>query len=312
MRNLPGSAYRRWIRLFVLTLATFVGGGAVVLWPLLQQRFGSNAGASDAPPILSVAEAQKQVNFPIAVPRDIPAGGRLIGARVTQIEVKGTTVPSNEQKRKSFVLAHRRIQKGYGLAISALNGRYMVRSLQGSPAEKAGIRSDRLVRLVAINGQRVEESRGGTSDSDLSKEEILAAARRPPPFNVTVKDDLGRVRVVTIKEMGTYWYPDMPTAQPIEYHTRQAALLLEVHGKQLVLIESRFAEDENPYPEVGAPGSRPIKVNGQDVWVSGPDEAPSAVWYHNDVHFWLNNYQGAVNLQEIIHLIESLQDTQTP
>jgi hypothetical protein len=85
--------------------------------------------------VLPLAQAQRQVSFPLYVPRHIPAGGVLTGVRLYEITL------IDPEAVRATIRANTKPATGYGLVWRYEDGRIMVRSLQGSPAEKAGMSS---------------------------------------------------------------------------------------------------------------------------------------------------------------------------
>ncbi|MCC6731392.1 MAG: hypothetical protein IT208_18865 [Chthonomonadales bacterium] len=296
---------RRWTRPLLLTGAMLVGGGVVVLWPWVRQRL--TPPASEGPPVLSIARAQEEVPFPIYVPTELPADGRVTGVVVNRVQEVSRARGSGRRTDPDAIRRIQRTRHGYGIAIGSLEGRLMVFAGRETPAARAGMPVGTLFTLLAVDGKDVRSITKGAATGS-AEAAVTSATRHAPPLRLTVRDSWGRVRTYLLAEQGPYLYPETPTAPRPRKHHKQAAVLMQVRGRQCVLIESEVNDDEEPAMSIGAAGARRVDVAGQEVWFSGAPDAPGAVWLKGDrVHFWLNNHGKAISQEEAVRLIRSLR-----
>lgn len=293
----------------LVALTTLTVASATFIWPLPQRSLGA-AGQARPTPVFSVAQAQRQVSFPLYVPRDIPAGGVLTGVRVYEITLM------NPESVRATIRANTKPITDYGLVWRYEDDKITVRSLSGSPASKAGLGTQQAVALLSVNGYRVQPAKDARHERELfarwdamtDQERRAAQKSHPPltlrlmaqPLRLTVRDADGATRIVTLARPETFTFrPEAPNA---ENAGKRAALLLDIAGRSVPLVQSASAKEKPALPE----NARRIRVNGKQVWLSGPQDTPSAFWREPGVDMALHN-PGVLSLEEVARLVKSAE-----
>jgi hypothetical protein len=267
-------------RIAILGLACILGG-AIVLYPKLR---GVRDGS--VPPILTVAEAQSQIRYSLYVPRKLPPGVTLRGASVYEIHVR------NMEEVRKQVRANQKPFTGYGLMLIPQGDRIMGRAVPGSPAEKAGVPSN-YMEIVAMNGRPL-----GSSAREAWVR-ASAATHAAPPLKLKLRDPSGGVRNIEIARRETFMAgAEMPI---LPRKGKLAALQFRVRGRQFFLMESP-SPSETPMPAK----ERSVLVRGITVWLSGPENTPSAFWTEGGLDFGLDNYQYALTQDEVLQIIGAM------
>ena len=298
-------------KLLAVALTTLTAASATFGRPLQGSlRAAGQARPSPALPVLTVAEAQRQVSFPLYVPREIPAGGAVTGVRVYEITL------SDPQSVQATIRVNTKPITGYGLVWRYENHNIMVRSLPGSPAEKAGLSSRQAVPLVSVNGYEVQPAKDARHDRAFfarweamtEPERRAVRKRRPPltlrlmarPLRLTVRDADGATRRITLARPERFTFrPEAPNAENAGW---RAALLLDIAGRSVALLQSPPAKGKPALPE----NARRVQVNGKAVRLAGPQDAPSAFWREPGADMALQN-PGVLSLPEVCRLVGSTQ-----
>ncbi len=294
----------------VIALTTLTVAAVTFVWLLQQPRLRAAGQAQQPSPVLSVAQAQRQVPFPLYVPRDLPTDGVLTGVRVYEITLK------NPELVRATIAANTKPITGYGLVWRYENDNIMVHSLPGSPADKAGLGSQQAaVRLLSVNGYSVQPAEDARHEREffarwetMTDQERRAAQKNHPPLtlrlmarplHLTVQDADGATRRITLARPETFTFrPEAPNA---ENAGKRAALLLEIAGRSVPLVQTP-AKQKPALPEK----ARCVQVDGKVVWLSGPQNAPSAFWREPGVDMALHN-PGVLSLEEVCRLVKSTE-----
>jgi hypothetical protein len=266
----------------LLVLAGCAGGLAVTLWPLLARHLPHTGINDEGPPLVSVEEAQRQISYPLWVPREIPAGGQMIGAVLYRI--KAPDLPGEIARAQ----AERHYYTGYGLLFMELNGVIRVIGIPGSPAEREGL--ERAATLLAINGHSVA---GKTRQAVKS-----AALRTPPPLVVTFRALDGTIHTIRLRPERFITHPGVPHV----YRGKLSGLDFHVRGRSIDLQEWPIGEAPPPY---GYHFHR-VKVGGTTVLMADSDRGPVAFWTQGPTQFVLDDTAGALSGAEELRLIQSL------
>lgn len=266
----------------LLALFASLGGLAVILWPLLPARLRSPVGGVGQAHLVSIADAQQQVDYPLWAPREIPGGGQFAGVVVYRL--KAPDLPGELARAK----AEQHYRTGYGLEIQDVNGTVRVLGVPGSPAEQAGLA--RSVPLLAINGQ--------SSARNSVAAAVTAARRARPPLILTYRGYDGAAHTVSLRPQRFLTHPAVPHV----YTGRLATLDFRVRGRWLDLQE--WPAGEGPTPP--APRARRVNIAGATVLLSDLETGPYASWTRGPTRFILDNAGGTLSQDEELRFIRSM------
>lgn len=286
----------------LLTVAGIAVGLIVAALIPLRHRAANMLNANLTPtPVVGFADAQRQVKFQIDVPRDIPQGYRMIGARVFQVKLLDTpqTAGMSPVQRKPF--------HGYGIFTSIPTGPgkpFMLLALKGSEAEKAGLPSDHEEAVLAVNGVKVVYAVG-------EQPHISNFHKIPPPLVLTMRNPQGVTHVVTIGKVGDFFIGDPPQL-PTD---KRAALLYNGPGSSFAVVESQppppslidvklAALSHHPMTYFGANWSD--QVEGIDITFYGTKATPDATFDHGGIHYEIANDKGNLTQAQIEQIAKSL------
>lgn len=295
------------------------------------------------PPVLSVAEAQKQVPFRISVPAWLPEGGQLLGVRVTQVKLQNRSAVRQMIRNNTKLMP----VPSYGLGLCFQKSRIWIQGRKGAPSGRAGLGREP-VELIAANGVRPDarfeaewhrqnlqlfrlltdeaRKRGlnpnegpGSLPPPPSLEEFRARAKeRFPlllkasrlhtelnrqPLELTIKDRQGEIRTLRLPKKERFVFEPDSPEAAPQFREKTAALLLTLRGKNLALTEKRSTSVNTSYRKQ----MERQRVRGVEVWLSGPRATPNAFWQEGGIDFEINNYQRAMSRAEVLRLIREFK-----
>jgi len=238
-------------------------------------------------PILSTAQAQKQVHFHISVPRTIPAGFRLVGARVSSPGPAKSAAAKGVQTIKGF---------GYGIVMTVPPGSHsvVVFAVPGSAGAKAGIPSTP-GRLLALNGHSVQDD----PDTLVKLNDELNKAK--PPITITFKDSSNNSHIAVVSQKSTFIFKvpgqTAPSAEP------SAALLYSSKKGSFAIVESKVNPDQKLY-YVGQPWKEQVGNIQIIFYVS--KQAPNATFVINGIKYDVAQANGYITEDQIKQLAASM------
>jgi hypothetical protein len=272
-------------------------------------RASAPALAQSAPSLLTPAEAQQQVRFTIAVPKQMPAGSKLQGVRVFPVNVQ--PVPSGLGRRRKPIK-----QRGYGVFVEPRGELYNIEAYPGSPAEKDGLSSAIPLQLLTVNGRPITVAEQSKLAALPPKQRynrqtptLVNLLNAAPPIKLGVKDASGAARTVVLIHDGA-WYLRTNTTLQIPVHDQmRASLLYTIHGKQMVIAETRIpvivAPKSASYASV-PPGTHRKSIGGSQVIFYGPSATPNAMFHRNGIEYDVYNIQNALTEPEEEAMIASM------
>jgi len=239
------------------------------------------------PPIISTAAAQRQVHFHIAVPRSVPTGFRLVGARVsTPHEIKATS-DKGGQSIKAF---------GYGIVMTVPPGSksVVVLAVPGSPGAKAGIPSTP-GRLLAVNGVSVHD------DPEALAKVHKQLSEEKPPITITYKDSSDNSRIAVVSQKSTFVF-----VVPSDNHVSaepSAALLYSSKKGSFAVIESKVNPNQKLF-YAGTPWTE--KVGDTKIIFYVSRQAPNATFVIGGVKYDIAQAKGYITEDQIKQIAASI------
>lgn len=230
--------------------------------------------------VLTVEEAQKQVDFPVGVPKVLPAGTVLEGVKVV-VPIRRTAADSDPRVIKRF--------KGLGMTLNKKNNMIFVGSvLNNSPAQKAGVHAGD--QIVTIDGR---------STAPLSFNEVLKMFRGQETVKIEVKNSNGQ-RILNLRqaEFDPRNQPDPP--EPI------VVFLYDRKGRKFILNQSKV----KPGTTIRWAGTvlRKVNLNGVEATVRNINGHLTLTWTKENVEYELNSYQDGLSIEELISVAHSIKE----
>jgi hypothetical protein len=218
---------------------------------------------------------------------------------LSQVEIVQFNSPVNAPRPAAIPVK----KTGYGLLSRAQDQGFVVQAVPGSPAARAGVPTDRLSRLLEVNGRSIQETE--SQDSDDLAATVTKLLQSPPPLNLTIQTSGRAVSKVQISHEGVFVYSG-PPAVPQYVAEKGVALIFKSWSRQssFVVVEAA-SRGEKPGGGKGAPGDRPETINGQQVTLFGRDR-PSAHFVRGGVQYLVDNGLHALSEQEVDQVVGSL------
>lgn len=251
-----------------LVLLAVVVVGAIGLWWLRPRAEG----------LLTVAEAQKKVDFPVGVPQTLPAGTETEGVKVL-VPVRRPTTPPTKPGSK--------VHKGFGMALDRKGKAIFIGFvLNNSPAQKAGVEAGD--QIVSINERAL---------SSLSFKEVLKMLREHDTATLEVKH-AGKQRTLRLQQE-EYDSGIPPPSEPV------VVFLYEVKGRKFTLKERRL----KPGTVIHWAGTvlRKVNLNGVEATLRNIGGHLTLTWVKGNVLYELNNYQDGVLADDLIKVARSIK-----
>jgi len=281
------------MRARVILLAVVVVG-AIGLWWLRPRAEG----------LLTVAEAQKKVDFPIGTPQQLPAGTTLVGVKVVVPRQmprpsQGTGLPAEEiaKKRETFDVGIRWTLKHGNLPAKRLTA-YFVHPR--TPAAEAGIQPGDYV--LAINGQSVEKLTAGEVLKRLMK-----VGNDGQPFTLKMMTKKG-ARTFTLRKSRYTW-----SWQEVGGHSTSprppqpmVAFLYQRGGRNFNLFQSKVQPGEQTH-WAGRVLRENIDINGHPGTLRDIGGHLVLTWSNGQVENELSAYQEGLSAEELIAMARSIK-----